>query len=193
MKPKLKDHAVLAFSEFLEENKIQHFIMYKKNKSSIGVSLKGKNIDKMIAEAMFANKDFKDIIFSAIYTYVETYEETSNDEEELEGGDVRTVLHFHPALAPVKIGILPLSKKLNEGAEKIYAELSKKYNCEFDDRGNIGKRYRRQDEIGTPFCITYDFESEYDQAVTIRFRDSMEQVRVPIAELDAYFADKFTF
>lgn len=87
MKPKLKDHAVLAFSEFLEENKIQHFIMYKKNKSSIGVSLKGKNIDKMIAEAMSANKEFKDIIFSAIYTYVETYEETSNDEEELEGDE----------------------------------------------------------------------------------------------------------
>ena len=84
------------------------------------------------------------------------------DEEELEGGDMRTVLHFHPAIAPVKIGILPLSKKLNEGAEKIYAELSKKYNCEFDDRGNIGKRYRRQDEIGTPFCVTYDFDSETD-------------------------------
>ena len=115
------------------------------------------------------------------------------DEEELEGGDVRTVLHFHPALAPVKIGVLPLSKKLNEGAEKIYAELSKKYNCEFDDRGNIGKRYRRQDEIGTPFCVTYDFDSETDGCVTVRFRDSMEQERVAIADLDAYFADKFTF
>ena len=115
------------------------------------------------------------------------------DEEELEGGDMRTVLHFHPALAPVKIGVLPLSKKLNEGAEKIYAELSKKYNCEFDDRGNIGKRYRRQDEIGTPFCVTYDFDSETDGCVTVRFRDSMEQERVAIADLDAYFADKFTF
>ena len=115
------------------------------------------------------------------------------DEEELEGGDKRTVLHFHPALAPVKIGILPLSKKLAEGAEKVYEQLSKKYNCEYDDRGNIGKRYRRQDEIGTPFCVTYDFESEEDHAVTVRDRDSMEQVRIPIAELDAYFADKFTF
>ncbi len=115
------------------------------------------------------------------------------DEEEIAEGDVRTVLHFHPALAPVKIGILPLSKKLSESAEKIYFELSKKYNCEFDDRGNIGKRYRRQDEIGTPFCITYDFESENDNAVTIRFRDSMEQVRVKIDELDQWFADKFTF
>ena len=115
------------------------------------------------------------------------------DEEELEGGDMRTVLRFHPALAPVKIGVLPLSKKLNEGAEKIYTELSKKYNCEFDDRGNIGKRYRRQDEIGTPFCVTYDFDSETDGMVTVRFRDSMEQERVAISGLDVYFADKFAF
>ena len=115
------------------------------------------------------------------------------DEEELEGGDVRTVLHFHPALAPVKIGILPLSKKLNEGAEKVYSMLAKKYNCEFDDRGNIGKRYRRQDEIGTPFCVTYDFESENDGAVTVRDRDTMEQVRVKIEDLENYFADKFEF
>ncbi len=115
------------------------------------------------------------------------------DEEELEGGDMRTVLHFHPAIAPVKIGVLPLSKKLGEGAEKIYADLSKKYNCEYDDRGNIGKRYRRQDEIGTPFCVTYDFDSETDHCVTVRFRDSMEQERVEISKLDAYFADKFVF
>ena len=115
------------------------------------------------------------------------------DEEEIGEGDVRTVLHFHPAIAPVKVGILPLSKKLNEGAEKVYAELSKYYNCEFDDRGNIGKRYRRQDEIGTPFCITYDFDSEEDHAVTVRDRDTMEQVRVPIAELKQYFEDKFRF
>ena len=117
------------------------------------------------------------------------------DEEVLdaEKNDVRTVMHFHPALAPVKIGVLPLSKKLNEGAEKVFAELSKKYNCEFDDRGNIGKRYRRQDEIGTPFCITYDFDSETDGAVTVRDRDTMEQERIKIEDLDAYFADKFTF
>ena len=108
------------------------------------------------------------------------------DEEEIGEGDVRTVLHFHPALAPVKIGVLPLSKK-------VFNQLSRKYNCEFDDRGNIGKRYRRQDEIGTPFCITYDFDSETDGCVTVRFRDSMEQERVAIADLDAYFADKFTF
>ena len=115
------------------------------------------------------------------------------DEETLEGGDVRTVLHFHPALAPVKIGVLPLSKKLNEGAEKVYAELSKKYNCEFDDRGAIGKRYRRQDEIGTPFCVTYDFETENDRCVTIRFRDSMEQERVPLEGLLNWFEGRFDF
>ena len=117
------------------------------------------------------------------------------DEEVLdaEKNDVRTVMHFHPALAPVKIGVLPLSKKLNEGAEKVFAELSKKYNCDLDDRGNIGKRYRRQDEIGTPYCITYDFDSETDGAVTVRDRDTMEQERIKIEDLDAYFADNFTF
>ena len=115
------------------------------------------------------------------------------DEEELEGGDVRTVLHFHPVLAPVKIGILPLSKKLNDGAMKVYEQLIKKYNCEFDDRGAIGKRYRRQDEIGTPFCITYDFDSETDGCVTVRDRDTMKQERVAIADLKSYFEDKFDF
>ena len=121
----------------------------------------------------------------------EAYDEENIGTEE--APDMRTVLRFHPALAPVKIGVLPLSKKLNEGAEKVYAQLSKKYNCEFDDRGNIGKRYRRQDEIGTPFCVTYDFDSETDNMVTVRFRDSMEQERVAISELDAFFADKFEF
>ena len=115
------------------------------------------------------------------------------DEEELEGGDMRTVLRFHPFLAPVKVAVLPLSKKLGEGAEKVYAELSKDWNCEYDDRGAIGKRYRRQDEIGTPFCITYDFDSETDGMVTVRDRDSMEQERVAISELRNYFRDKFEF
>ena len=115
------------------------------------------------------------------------------DEEELEGGDVRTVLHFHPALAPVKVAVLPLSKKLGEGAEKVYAELAKYWHCEYDDRGAIGKRYRREDEIGTPYCVTYDFESENDGAVTVRDRDSMKQERVRISELRNYFLDKFMF
>ena len=117
------------------------------------------------------------------------------DEEVLdaEKNDVRTVLHFHPAIAPVKIGVLPLSKKLAEGAEKIYSELSKYYNCEYDDRGAIGKRYRRQDEIGTPFCVTYDFDSETDGAVTVRDRDTMEQERIKIEDLKDYFEKKFEF
>ncbi|WP_288887650.1 glycine--tRNA ligase [uncultured Eubacterium sp.] len=121
----------------------------------------------------------------------EAYDEENIGTEEKP--DMRTVLHFHPAIAPVKVGVLPLSKKLNEGAEKVFAELSKYYNCEFDDRGNIGKRYRRQDEIGTPFCVTYDFDSEEDGAVTVRDRDTMEQERVKIDDLKAYFEKKFEF
>ena len=115
------------------------------------------------------------------------------DEEEIGEGDVRTVLHFHPAIAPVKVGVLPLSKKLSEPATKIYEELSKKWNCEFDDRGNIGKRYRRQDEIGTPFCVTYDFDSEEDGCVTVRDRDTMEQERIKISELSDYIEKKMAF
>lgn len=115
------------------------------------------------------------------------------DEEEIKEGDIRTVLHLHPALAPVKIGVLPLSKKLSEGAEKIYQALCKTWNCEYDDRGNIGKRYRRQDEIGTPYCITYDFDSIEDGAVTVRDRDTMEQERVKIEDLQAYFEKKLAY
>ncbi|MBO4395718.1 MAG: glycine--tRNA ligase [Eubacterium sp.] len=115
------------------------------------------------------------------------------DEEELEGGDMRTVMHFHPALAPVKIGVLPLSKKLAEPAEKIFTELSKEWYCEYDDRGNIGKRYRRQDEIGTPYCVTYDFDSEDDHMVTVRERDSMEQERIAIDGLVEYFREKLSY
>ncbi len=120
----------------------------------------------------------------------EAYDEEVLDAEK---NDVRTVLHFHPAIAPVKIGVLPLSKKLSEGADKIYTELSKYYNCEYDDRGAIGKRYRRQDEIGTPFCVTYDFDSETDGAVTVRDRDTMEQERIKIEDLKAYFEKKFEY
>jgi len=115
------------------------------------------------------------------------------DEEELEGGDVRTVLRFHPALAPVQLAVLPLSKKLNEQATELFATLSKTYNVEFDDRGSIGKRYRRQDEIGTPYCITYDFDTLDDQAVTIRDRDTMLQERIKIEDLKTYLEEKFTF
>ncbi len=115
------------------------------------------------------------------------------DEEELEGGDIRTVLRFHPALAPVKAAVLPLSKKLTDDAMKIYEDLSKYFYCDFDDASSIGKRYRRQDEIGTPFCITYDFDSKDDNAVTVRDRDSMEQERVKISELKDYLSARIEF
>jgi glycyl-tRNA synthetase len=115
------------------------------------------------------------------------------DEEEVAEGDVRTVLRLHPALAPVKVAVLPLSKKLGEDAFKVYENLLKNYYCEYDEAGSIGKRYRRQDEIGTPFCITFDFESLEDQSVTIRERDTMQQVRVKIDELNEYLKEKFDF
>ena len=115
------------------------------------------------------------------------------DEETDEKGDVRTVLHFHPALAPFKAAVLPLSKKLSDKATEIYSELSKDFMIDFDDAGSIGKRYRRQDEIGTPVCITYDFDSVEDKCVTVRDRDTMEQKRIPIAELKAYIAEAVKF
>ena len=115
------------------------------------------------------------------------------DEETDEKGDVRTVLHFHPALAPFKAAVLPLSKKLSDKATEIYSELSKDFMIDFDDAGSIGKRYRRQDEIGTPICITYDFDSVEDNCVTVRDRDTMEQKRIPIAELKAYIAEAVKF
>ncbi|GAX91508.1 glycine--tRNA ligase [Effusibacillus lacus] len=117
----------------------------------------------------------------------------SYDEEDLGDGDKRTVLRFHPALAPFKAAVLPLSKKLSDDAVKIYELLSAEFNCDFDESGSIGKRYRRQDEIGTPFCITYDFDSQTDGQVTVRERDSMEQVRMPIRELKEYLLDKVKF
>ncbi len=115
------------------------------------------------------------------------------NEEEVSEGDVRTVLRFHPAIAPVKIAVLPLSKKLGEEAEKVYHMLTKTFYCEYDETGSIGKRYRRQDEIGTPYCITFDFDSLEDKSVTIRERDTMQQVRIKIDELAAYFENKFEF
>ena len=115
------------------------------------------------------------------------------DEETLEGGDVRTVLHLHPALAPYKCAVLPLSKKLSDQAMEVYHKLAKKYMVDFDETGSIGKRYRREDEIGTPYCITVDFETEGDGCVTVRDRDTMEQVRMPIDELDAFLQTKIDF
>ena len=121
----------------------------------------------------------------------EAYDEENIGTEEKP--DVRTVMRFHPALAPFKACILPLSKKLSEQAGELYAELSKHFLVDYDEAGSIGKRYRRQDEIGTPFCITYDFDSVEDGAVTVRDRDSMEQERIKIEDLENYFANKFEF
>ena len=115
------------------------------------------------------------------------------DEEEVGEGDTRVVLRLSPTLAPVKAAVLPLSKKLSDSAMEIYNSLIKKYACDFDDAGSIGKRYRREDEIGTPFCITYDFDTENDGCVTVRDRDTMEQVRIPISEVKSYIAEKIKF
>jgi len=115
------------------------------------------------------------------------------DEETIGEGDVRTVLHLHPALAPFKAAVLPLSKKLSDKAQELYDELAKEFMVDFDETGSIGKRYRREDEIGTPFCITYDFETENDGCVTVRDRDTMEQVRLPIAEVKAYIRARLDF
>ncbi len=127
-------------------------------------------------------------LFLAVMT--EAYDEEVVDAEK---NDSRVVLHFHPALAPYKAAVLPLSKKLSEEATEVFHTLQKKFMCEFDDAGSIGKRYRRQDEIGTPFCITYDFESAEDGCVTVRDRDTMQQERVAIADLVAYIENKLEF
>lgn len=115
------------------------------------------------------------------------------DEEQLDEKDTRVVMHLHPALAPFKACVLPLSKKLSDNAMEVYDMLAKNFNVDYDEAGSIGKRYRRQDEIGTPFCITFDFDSLEDGCVTIRDRDTMEQERVKIDELTQYIADKVAF
>ncbi len=115
------------------------------------------------------------------------------DEEEVGENDVRTVLRLHPALAPFKACVLPLSKKLNDKAGEVYAMLAKEFMIDYDDAGSIGKRYRRQDEIGTPFCITYDFESENDGCVTVRDRDTMAQERIKIEDLVEFIREKLQF
>ena len=115
------------------------------------------------------------------------------DEETIAEGDNRVVLRLHPFLAPFKAAILPLSKKLSDSAQKIFFDLQKEFSVDFDETGSIGKRYRRQDEIGTPYCITYDFESENDGCVTIRYRDTMEQKRVKISEIDGIIKSGILF
>ena len=121
---------------------------------------------------------------------VEAYDEEVIDAEK---NDIRVVMRFHPTIAPYKVAVLPLSKKLSEKAMEIYTDLAKDFMTDFDETGSIGKRYRREDEIGTPLCVTYDFDSETDNCVTVRDRDTMEQVRIPISELKAYIAEKIRF
>lgn len=115
------------------------------------------------------------------------------NEEKLEDGTERTVMKFHPAIAPYKAAIFPLSKKLGEQALEVYAELAKDFNVDYDDSGSIGKRYRRHDEIGTPFCLTFDFDSLEDNCVTVRDRDTMTQERVKISDLKSFLEDKIAF
>ena len=117
----------------------------------------------------------------------------SYEEEEIGEGDVRTVLHLHPALAPYKVAILPLSKKLSDKANEVYAQLSKRFMCDYDESGSIGKRYRREDEIGTPYCITIDFDTLEDESVTVRDRDTMQQIRIKINELENWIEEKIKF
>ncbi len=115
------------------------------------------------------------------------------EEEELDGGDTRIVLHLHHALAPYKVAVLPLQKKLTEKAEEIYKNLCKKFSCTFDETASIGKRYRRQDEIGTPYCVTIDFDTLDDNCVTVRERDSMAQIRISIEELEEYLTKNLEY
>ena len=115
------------------------------------------------------------------------------EEQEIAEGDTRTVLHLHPALAPYKLAILPLSKKLSDKANEVYDKLSKKFMCDYDEAGSIGKRYRREDEIGTPYCVTVDFDTLEDESVTIRDRDTMEQVRVKIDEIEKWVEKRIQF
>ena len=117
----------------------------------------------------------------------------SYEEQELEDGDTRVVLHLHPALAPYKVAVLPLSKKLSEKAEEVYEKLSKHFMCDYDETGSIGKRYRREDEIGTPYCVTIDFDTLEDDTVTIRDRDTMEQIRLKIDEVAEWVKAKLEF
>jgi glycyl-tRNA synthetase len=127
---------------------------------------------------------------------VDAYDEEVIDAEK---NDTRVVLHLHPALAPFKCAVLPLSKKLGDKATEIYTELSKHFMVDYDETGSIGKRYRRQDEVGTPYCITVDFQTvgddktEADNCVTIRERDSMEQVRIPVNEVVNYISERINF
>ena len=155
--------------------------------------MKGSFIGFLRAQALLIMLTFFQLVLAFL---VEAYDEEVVDAEK---NDVRVVMHFHPALAPFKAAVLPLSKKLADKGREIQTELSKYFMVDYDDAGSIGKRYRRQDEIGTPYCITVDFdtvgdaEKAGDNAVTIRDRDTMEQVRVPIDQLKSWLEEKLAY
>lgn len=159
----------------------RHMEYSKKDLTYLDPTTHEKYVPYVIEPSVGADRLFLSIIADAY------------DEEELEGGDTRIVMHLHPALAPIKVAVLPLTKKLSEKAEAIYAALSVDFNTEYDVSGKIGKRYRRQDEIGTPLCVTVDFDTLEDEAVTVRDRDTMKQERVKIADLKDYIAQRVAF
>lgn len=159
----------------------RHMEYSKKDLTYLDPTTHEKYVPYVIEPSVGADRLFLSIIADAY------------DEEELEGGDTRIVMHLHPALAPIKVAVLPLTKKLSEKAEAIYADLSVDFNTEYDVSGKIGKRYRRQDEIGTPLCVTVDFDTLEDEAVTVRDRDTMKQERVKIADLKDYIAQRVAF
>lgn len=159
----------------------RHMEYSKKDLTYLDPTTHDKYVPYVIEPSVGADRLFLSIIADAY------------DEEELEGGDTRIVMHLHPALAPIKVAVLPLTKKLSEKAEAIYAALSVDFNTEYDVSGKIGKRYRRQDEIGTPLCVTVDFDTLEDEAVTVRDRDTMKQERVKIADLKDYIAQRVAF
>ena len=159
----------------------RHMEYSKKDLTYLDPTTHDKYVPYVIEPSVGADRLFLSIIADAY------------DEEELEGGDTRIVMHLHPALAPIKVDVLPLTKKLSEKAEAIYADLSVDFNTEYDVSGKIGKRYRRQDEIGTPLCVTVDFDTLEDEAVTVRDRDTMKQERVKIADLKDYIAQRVAF
>jgi glycyl-tRNA synthetase len=158
----------------------RHMEYSKKDLSYLDPTTNEKYVPYVIEPSVGADRLFLSVLADAY------------DEEQLEN-DTRIVMHFHPALAPVKVAVLPLSKKQKDEAEKLFMDLSKDFACEFDLSGKIGKRYRRQDAIGTPLCVTVDFDTAEDGSVTVRDRDSMEQVRLPISELKSYIAEKLKF
>ena len=159
----------------------QHQTVSGQNMSYLDPETNEKYIPYVIEPSVGADRLFLSVLADAF------------EEQELENGDVRKVMHFHPALAPVKVAVLPLTKKQSDEAMELYNDLVKDFYCEYDQAGQIGKRYRRQDAIGTPLCVTVDFDTAEDHSVTVRDRDTMEQIRLPIDQLKAYIADKTRF